>query len=84
LTGEGLFRDVYSVMSNWGSNHASVSYGHVGDKLITLAAMLRIPVSMHNVSEERIFRPSVWTGFGGLEPVGADYRACAAFGPLYK
>ncbi|MBB6732008.1 L-fucose isomerase [Cohnella zeiphila] len=84
LTGEGLFRDVYSVMSGWGSNHASVSYGHVGDKLITLAAMLRIPVSMHNVPEERIFRPSVWTGFGGLEPVGADYRACAAFGPLYK
>ncbi|MBB6636901.1 L-fucose isomerase [Cohnella thailandensis] len=84
LTGEGLFRDVYAVMSNWGSNHASVSFGHVGDQLITLASMLRIPVSMHNVQEERIFRPSVWSGFGGLEPVGADFRACAAFGPLYK
>mgnify|MGYP000867407110 FL=1 len=84
LTGQGLFRDVYTVMSNWGSNHAAVSYGHVGADLITLASMLRIPVSMHNVAEERIFRPSVWSGFGGLEPVGADYRACAAFGPLYK
>ena len=84
LTGEGLFRDVYTVMSNWGSNHASASYGHVGDKLITLASMLRIPVSMHNVAEDRIFRPSAWSHFGGLEPVGADYRACATYGPLYK
>lgn len=84
LTGEGLFRDVYTVMSNWGSNHASASYGHIGDKLITLASMLRIPVSMHNVAEERIFRPSAWSHFGGLEPVGADYRACATYGPLYK
>ncbi|WP_098746311.1 L-fucose isomerase [Paenibacillus sp. EZ-K15] len=84
LTGEGLFRNVYTVMSNWGSNHAAMSYGHIGGDLITLASMLRIPVCMHNVPEERIFRPSAWTAFGGLEPVSADYRACAAYGPLYK
>lgn len=84
LTGEGLFKDVYSVMNNWGSNHASVSYGHVGADLITLASMLRIPVSMHNVTEEKIFRPSGWAAFGGLEPVGSDYRACQALGPLYR
>lgn len=84
LTGHGLFRDVYTVMSNWGSNHAAMSYGHIGGELITLASMLRIPVCMHNVPEERIFRPSAWTAFGGLEPVSADYRACAAYGPLYK
>ncbi|MEK4979367.1 L-fucose isomerase [Bacillus sp. FSL K6-6540] len=84
LTGEGLFKDVYTVMSNWGSNHAAMSYGHIGGDLITLASMLRIPVCMHNVPEERIFRPSAWTAFGGLEPVSADYRACAAYGPLYK
>ncbi|GIP03779.1 L-fucose isomerase [Paenibacillus lautus] len=84
LTGEGLFKDVYTVMSNWGSNHAAMSYGHIGGDLITLASMLRIPVCMHNVPEERIFRPSAWTAFGGLEPVSADYRACASYGPLYK
>lgn len=84
LTGEGLFRDVYTVMSNWGSNHAAMSYGHIGGDLITLASMLRIPVCMHNVPEERVFRPSAWTAFGGLEPVSADYRACASYGPLYK
>jgi L-fucose isomerase len=84
LTGEGLFKDVYTVMNNWGSNHASISYGHMGGDLITLAAMLRIPVCMHNVPEERVFRPSMWTAFGGMEPVGADFRACAALGPLYR
>ncbi|KIL38438.1 sugar isomerase [Gordoniibacillus kamchatkensis] len=84
LTGQGAFKDVYSVMNNWGSNHAALSYGHIGDRLITLASMLRIPVCMHNVSEERVFRPSAWTAFGVLEPVGADYRACANFGPLYR
>jgi len=84
LTGEGLFKDVYTVMNHWGSNHAAVSYGHIGGDLITLAAMLRIPVCMHNVPDERVFRPSAWTAFGGLEPVGADFRACAAFGPSYK
>ena len=83
LTGEGAFRDVYSVMNAWGSNHGAFGYGHTGAQLITLASMLRIPVYMHNVAEERIFRPSAWHAFGtsGLE--GADFRACGNFGPLY-
>ena len=71
-------------MYNWGASHSAFSYGHIGDKLITLASMLHIPVSMHNVSEERLFRPAVWGAFGANEPVGADYRACANFGPLYS
>ncbi|MGG2200835.1 L-fucose isomerase [Paenibacillus validus] len=84
LTGEGAFKDVYTVMNNWGSNHCAVSYGHVGGDLITLASMLRIPVCMHNVPEDQIFRPSAWSAFGVNEPVGADYRACSTFGPLYR
>ncbi|MFK7692554.1 L-fucose isomerase [Paenibacillus sp. HJGM_3] len=84
LTGVGAFADVYSVMNNWGSNHSAVSYGHIGADLITLASMLRIPVSMHNVPDDRIFRPSMWSAFGAMDPVGADYRACASLGPLYK
>ncbi|QHT60215.1 L-fucose isomerase [Paenibacillus lycopersici] len=84
LTGEGLFKDVYAVMNNWGSNHAAVSYGHIGGDLITLASMLRIPVSMHNVPDDRVFRPSMWSAFGGMDPVGADFRACQALGPLYR
>ena len=84
LTGQGAFKDVYSVMNNWGSNHCAVSHGHIGDELITLASMLRIPVSMHNVSEERIFRPSAWSAFGASELTSADYRACQTYGPLYK
>ncbi|MEE8390090.1 MAG: L-fucose isomerase [Anaerolineae bacterium] len=83
LTGSGPFRDVYAVMYNWGANHGALSYGHVGAGLITLASMLRIPVYMHNVPEERIFRPSAWTAFGAMDPQGADFRACANFGPLY-
>jgi L-fucose isomerase len=83
LMGSGAFRDVYTVMNNWGANHCAFSYGHVGADLITLAAMLRIPVYMHNVPEETIFRPSAWTEFGANEPQGADFRACANFGPLY-
>lgn len=83
LTGEGQFKDVYSVMSNWGSNHAGLSYGHIGGKLITLASMLRIPVAMHNVEKERIFRPSAWSAFGDINSQGTDYRACENFGPLY-
>ncbi len=83
LTGSGPFRDVYSVMSNWGANHGAISYGHIGADLIALAAMLRIPVYMHNVPEETIFRPHVWAAFGALEPQSADFRACANFGPLY-
>jgi L-fucose isomerase len=83
LTGSGPFRDVYSVMYNWGANHGALSYGHIGADLITLASMLRIPVYMHNVPEEKIFRPSAWTAFGAMDPQGADFRACANFGPLY-
>ena len=83
LTGVGPFKDVYSVMANWGANHGAISYGHVGDQLITLASMLRIPVAMHNISHDRIFRPSAWGAFGS-EPEGADYRACNNYGPLYK
>jgi L-fucose isomerase len=82
-TGSGPFRDVYSVMYNWGANHGALSYGHVGGDLIALASMLRIPVCMHNVPEERIFRPTAWTAFGALDPQGADFRACANFGSLY-
>jgi len=83
LTGEGPFKDVYSVMNNWGANHGALSYGHIGGELITLASILRIPVAMHNVPEDRIFRPSVWGAFGAMDPQGADYRACEAYGPLY-
>ena len=84
LTGSGPFRDVYTVMANWGANHGAISYGHIGADLITLASMLRIPVYMHNVSEVRVFRPHTWTSFGANEPQGADFRACANFGALYK
>ena len=83
LTGEGAFTDVYSVMANWGANHGSFCYGHIGAELITLASMLRIPVSMHNVKPGKVFRPAAWAAFGTQDPEGADYRACAAFGPLY-
>lgn len=84
VTGSGAFRDVYTVMNNWGANHCAAAFGHVGADLITLASMLRIPVDMHNVAEEQVFRPSAWTRFGALEPQAADYRACAAYGPLYR
>jgi L-fucose isomerase len=83
LTSSGPFRDVYSVMSNWGANHGAISYGHIGADLITLASMLRIPVYMHNVPQEKLFRPHVWAAFGAMEPMGSDFRACANFGPLY-
>jgi L-fucose isomerase len=83
LTGEGNFKDVYSVMANWGANHGAFSYGHFGDRLMTLASMLRIPVCMHNVPGDKIFRPSSWSAFG-MDKEGSDYRACAAYGPLYK
>jgi len=83
LTGKGAFKDVYSVMANWGANHGAISYGHIGDKLITLAAMLRIPVNMHNVPEEKIYRPSAWNAFGTNDLEGADFRACKNFGPMY-
>lgn len=83
LTGEGAFKDVYSVMANWGANHGAFSYGHIGADLITLASMLRIPVCMHNVAEDKIFRPSTWAAFG-MDTEGADFRACSTFGPIYK
>lgn len=83
LTGKGAFKDVYSVMNNWGANHGAISYGHIGGDLITLASMLRIPVAMHNVPEERIFRPKTWGAFGLDDLQGADYRACNNFGPVY-
>ena len=83
LTGQGSFRDVYSVMANWGANHGALSYGHIGADLLSLAAMLRIPVCMHNVVEEKIFRPSAWSAFGANDYTGADYRACINFGALY-
>lgn len=84
LTGEGAFKDVYSVMNNWGANHCVVSYGHIGHDLITMASLLRIPVNMHNVEAEQIFRPSAWNMFGTENTESADYRACENFGPLYK
>jgi L-fucose isomerase len=84
LTGEGAFKDVYSVMSKWGSNHCAISFGHIGADLVTLASMLRIPVNMHNISDDRIFRPSVWSAFGTSDSLGADFRACSNFGPLYR
>ncbi|MCL2740810.1 MAG: L-fucose isomerase, partial [Oscillospiraceae bacterium] len=83
LTGGGAFRDVYSVMANWGANHGVLSHGHIGRELIALCALLRIPVSMHNVPAERVCRPAMWPSFGTSEPEGADYRAYKALGPLY-
>lgn len=84
LTGKGAFKDVYSVMANWGANHGVTVYGHVGADIITLASMLRIPVNMHNVDESKIFRPHSWSGFGTMDTQAADYAACKNYGPLYK
>ena len=83
LCDKSAFRDVYSVMNNWGTNHGAISYGHIGADLITLASMLRIPVCMHNVEDDKIFRPAAWNAFG-MDKEGADYRACAVYGPIYK
>jgi len=83
ITGSGAFTDAYSVMNNWGANHAAVCYGHIGDLLITLASILRIPVNMQNISNERIFRPSFWSAFGTNDLEGADFRACRSLGPNY-
>jgi L-fucose isomerase len=83
LTGRGAFRDVYSVMANWGANHGALSYGHIGADLVSLASLLRIPVCMHNLDDAALFRPSAWSAFGTEDATGADYRACANFGPLY-
>ncbi len=83
VTGKGAFKTAYDVMNNWGANHGAISYGHIGKDLITLASMLRIPVCMHNVADEDIFRPAAWNAFG-MDKEGADFRACANFGPIYK
>ena len=83
LTGKGAFKSAYDVMNNWGANHGAISYGHIGADIITLCSILRIPVCMHNVDEDKIFRPAAWNAFG-MDKEGQDYRACAAYGPLYS
>ena len=83
LTGKGAFKDVYSVMNSWGANHGAICYGHVGQDMVTLASMLRIPVCMHNLDEDEMFRPSAWKAFG-MDAEGSDFRACATDGPIYK
>ena len=83
ITGKGAFKSAYDVMNNWGANHGAISYGHIGADVITLCSMLRIPVCMHNVDEDKIYRPSAWAAFG-MDKEGQDYRACEAYGPLYK
>ena len=84
LTGKGPFVSAYEVMNHWGANHGAISYGHIGADIITLCSMLRIPVSMHNVDESKIFRPACWNAFGTQDLEGADFRACNAYGPMYK
>ncbi len=84
LTGKGPFTSAYEVMNHWGANHGAISYGHIGADIITLCSMLRIPVSMHNVDESKIFRPACWIAFGTQELESADFRACVAYGPMYK
>ena len=83
VTGKGAFKSAYDVMNNWGANHGAISYGHIGADLITMCSMLRIPVCMHNVDEKDIYRPAAWNAFG-MDKEGQDYRACVAYGPLYK
>lgn len=80
--GDGAFSSAYEVMNRWGANHGAISYGHIGADIITLCSMLRIPVAMHNVKQSKIYRPAVWNAFG-MDPEGADYRACKNFGPMY-
>ena len=82
--GKGAFKSAYDLMNNWGANHGAISYGHIGADIITMASILRIPVALHNVPEDKIFRPAAWGAFGTKDLEGADYRACAAYGPLYK
>jgi L-fucose isomerase len=84
LTGKGAFKDVYSVMANWGANHGALTYGHIGKDLITLCSMLRIPVSMHNIDDNDIYRPHAWAAFGTKELESADFRACKTYGAMYK
>ena len=84
VNGKGPFKSAYDLMNTWGANHGAITYGHIGADLITMCSMLRIPVGLHNVPEEKIFRPAAWNAFGTKDLEGADYRACAAYGPLYK
>ena len=82
-TGKGAFKTAYDVMNNWGANHGAISYGHIGADLITMCSMLRIPVCMHIVDEDKIYRPAAWNAFG-MDKEGQDYRTCQAYGPMYK
>ena len=82
-TGRAPFTNAYDVMNNWGANHNAISYGHIGADIITLCSILRIPVCMHNVDESKIFRPACWNAYG-MDKEGQDYRACKAYGPMYK
>ena len=84
VNGVGPFKSAYDLMNAWGANHGAITYGHIGADLITMCSMLRIPVGLHNVPEEKIFRPAAWNAFGTKDPEGADYRACATYGPMYK
>ena len=84
LTGKGPFKDVYSVMAHWGANHGAWVYGHVGKDFVTLASMLRIPVAMHNLDEEELYRPHAWAAFGTQNAEAADYKACETYGPMYR
>lgn len=84
LTENGPCKSVYGLMASWGSNHGAFAYGHIGNDLVTLASMLRIPVSLHNLPDDKLFRPHAWGAFGSTDPVGADYRACKNYGPMYK
>ena len=82
--GGDAFKSAYDLMNNWGANHGAISYGHIGADIITMASILRIPVALHNVPDEKIFRPACWGAFGTKDREGADFRACAAYGPMYK
>ncbi|MDD6276068.1 MAG: L-fucose isomerase, partial [Clostridia bacterium] len=84
LTGEGAFKSAYDVMNNWGANHGAITYGHIGADLITMCSMLRIPVTLHNVPDDKIFRPACWNAFGTKDLESADVKACEVYGPLYK
>ena len=83
LTGKGPFTSAYEVMNHWGANHGAITYGHIGADMITLCSILRIPVCMHNVEEDKIFRPACWNAYG-MDAEGADYRACESSGPMYR
>lgn len=70
-------------MANWGANHGVTVYGHVGADLIHWQVCFCIPVTMHNVEKEKVFRPHSWASFGTQDVQAADYAACKNYGPLY-